>query len=80
MRTLGSLPAVPETPVVRNARQLFLSDDRRSPIRRLKQPRRAPAVAIRIRILGAQGILGRGTRLVISAAEMEPEAGTLSAS
>jgi hypothetical protein len=28
MRTLGSLPAMPETPVVRNARQRVASDDR----------------------------------------------------
>jgi hypothetical protein len=27
MRTLGSLTTVPETPVVRNARQPFVSDD-----------------------------------------------------
>jgi hypothetical protein len=41
MRTLGSLPAVPETPVVRNARQPVASDDRfhrRAPAIRQKAP------------------------------------------
>jgi hypothetical protein len=62
MRTLGSLPAVPETPVVRNARQLFLSDDRHSPILQLDRRRRAPVLSVRTRILGAQRKVAHGTR------------------
>lgn len=80
MRTLGSLPAVPETPVVRNARQLFLSDDRRSPICPLNRRRRAPVLTVRTRILGAQGSLARRTRGQSRQQKLEPEVGRFSAS